>query len=132
MTSDNKKIIKFGLYIIATIGSLIYVAFKESETEKNLGEIFDNKIFGIQGVTTKVTHFSNTNTNVSIKYESNGLPDFASSYKPAIVAYVCNQPFLKEELLKGKFIDFDMSAPDRDYGKHVNLRIDKGRCKYDL
>lgn len=132
MTDDNKKIIKFGLYIIATIGSLIYASFRESETEKNLGEVFDNKIFGIQGVTTKVTHFSNTNTYVSIKFESNGLPDIASSYKPAIVAYVCTQPFLKEELLKGKFIDFDMSAPDRNDGKHVNLRIDGGRCKYDL
>jgi hypothetical protein len=132
MASDNKKTIKFGLYIIVMIGSLIYVSFRESETEKNLAEVFDNKIFGIQGVTTKVTHFSNSNTNISIKFESDGLPDVASSYKPAIVAFVCTQPFLKEELLKGKFIDFDMSAPDRYDGKHVNLRIDGGRCKYDL
>ncbi|WP_293747224.1 hypothetical protein [uncultured Paraglaciecola sp.] len=132
MTSDNKKIMRFGLYIITTIFSLIYVFYEESETEKNLSEVFDNKIFGIQGVTTKVTHFSNMNTNISIKFESNGLPEIASSYKPGILAFVCTHPFFKEELLKGKFIDFDMSAFDRADGKHVNMKIDGGRCKYDL
>ena len=129
MTTENKKIVRFGLYIIGLILFLVLGFFRETESKANLSEYFDNKLFDLDGVTTELVNFTNSNDIVSIKFDATGLPNKAVSYKPQILDYLCSEPFLKEQLMNGKVINFDMSASDRHEGRFVNIRVDYERCK---
>ena len=128
VTADDKKLVRFGLYIIGLIIFLVLGFYRETESEANLSEYFDNKLFDLDGVTTKLVNFSNSNDIISIKFDATGLPQNAVSYKRQILAYLCSEPFMKKQLMNGKVINFDMSALDRHEGRFVNIRVDYERC----
>ena len=90
--------------------------------------MFDDTIFGIEGVTTKLTNFSDGKDIIGIKVEALGLSENAVNYKPLLLSFVCSNEFLRSELSSGKVINFYMSAPDREAGRHVNMRIKLERC----
>ena len=129
MTAYNKKLIRFGLYIIGLIIFLVLGFYRETENKANLREYFDNNLFNIDGVTTNLVNFKNSKDQVFIKFDATGLPNNAVSYKPQILAYLCSEPFLREQLMNGKLINFDMSASDRYEGRFVNMRVNYERCK---
>ena len=82
------------------------------------------------GVSTELSAFSASPDGVAIDIIATGLPNPATEYKPYLLAFVCSQPSFKKLLLSGKSIDFDMRAPDRLVGSHVNMQIDAARCHY--
>jgi len=132
MPRNNKKILKFVIYLAFTIGSLIYYHIVNTKNNELLHNAFKNTIFGIEGVTTELTYFSDKDNQIGIKINALGLPEKAANYKPVLLVFICSNQFLKSEVLSGKTIILDMSAPDRDTGKHVNMRINKDRCRYDV
>ncbi len=132
MPGNNKKILRFAIYLALTIGSLIYYHVVNTKNDELLHELFNNTIFGIEGVTTELVYFSDKNNQIGVKIKAWGLPEKATNYKPLLLVFVCSNQYLKNEVLSGKTIILDMSAPDRDTGAHMNMRINKDRCRYDV
>ena len=124
----DRKLLKFGIYTLAFITSLIYYHFKDTKNDEVLAGLFQNTIFGIEGVKTELKYHSVQQQSMAIKIEAIGLPEKASYYKPVILAFVCSTPILRRQLDVGKTINFDMAAPDRQDGYHTNLSIDSARC----
>ena len=126
---QNKKLRKFAMYIGIAIFTLVFGYFKVIETNNEINTAFSEQVFNIEGVTTELVYFTQSKSSADIKFESNGLPNRADSYKPEILNYVCSHPALQKELKKGKVVVFNMSAKDRSDGNFVNMRIDTKRCK---
>lgn len=124
----DKKIVKFGIYALTLIASLIYYHSKDTRNNEVLTDLFQNTIFGIEGVKTELKYYSIQQQSIAIKIEAIGLSEKASYYKPVILAFVCSTPMLRSQLDAGKTINFDMAAPDRQEGYHTNVNIDSARC----
>jgi pyruvate/2-oxoglutarate dehydrogenase complex dihydrolipoamide acyltransferase (E2) component len=126
---QNKKLMKFAVYISIVIFTMVFAYFERLENNEHVEEAFKVQLFDIDGITTNLAYYSSSKTSINIKFDSIGLPNRADSYKPEILAYVCAHPILKSDIENRKTIIFNMSAADRIDGNYVNMRIDLERCQ---
>jgi hypothetical protein len=133
MASDatrQQKLIRVGISFAIFVVSSLYFYYRDTSQTEKLNALFNDTLFAMPGVSTELSAFSASPDGVAIDIIATGLPNPATEYKPYLLAFVCSQPSFKKLLLSGKSIDFDMRAPDRLVGSHVNMQIDAARCHY--
>lgn len=140
MASDatrQQKLIRVGISFTLFVVSSLYFYYRDTSQTEKLNALFNDTLFAMPGVSTELSAFSASPDGVAIDIIATGLPNPATElpnpateYKPYLLAFVCSQPSFKKLLLSGKSIDFDMRAPDRLVGSHVNMQIDAARCHY--
>lgn len=133
MASDatrQQKLIRVGISFAIFVVSSLYFYYRDTSQTEKLNALFNDTLFAMPGVSTELSAFSASPHGVAIDIIATGLPNPATEYKPYLLAFVCSQPSFKKLLLSGKSIDFDMRAPDRLVGSHVNMQIDAARCHY--
>ena len=133
MASDatrQQKLIRVGISFTLFVVSSLYFYYRDTSQTEKLNALFNDTLFAMPGVSTELSAFSASPDGVAIDIIAKGLPNPATEYKPYLLAFVCSQPSFKKLLLSGKSIDFDMRAPDRLVGSHVNMQIDAARCHY--
>ncbi|MDG6098929.1 hypothetical protein EXU34_15870 [Alteromonas sp. ZYF713] len=128
--SKQQQLTRLGIAFVIFLLSSIYHYHRDEAQAASINSMFNDTVFGIPNVSTKLNFYSDTHEQLSIKITASGLPEPAREYKPHLLAFVCSQPSLKAILRAGKPIHFDMSAPDRSEGRHVNMQIDAARCHY--
>jgi len=128
--SKQQQLIRLGIAFVIFVLSCIYYYYRDEAQAETLNAMFNDTVFGIPDVSTKLSFYSETQELLTIKITATGLPEPAREYKPHLLAFICSQPSLKAILRAGKPVHFDMSAPDRAEGSHVNMRIDAARCHY--
>lgn len=128
--SKQQQLTRLGIAFVIFVLSSIYYYYRDEAQTETLNAMFNDTVFGIPDVSTKLSFYSETQELLTIKITATGLPEPASEYKPYLLAFICSQPSLKAILRAGKPVHFDMSAPDRAEGSHVNMRIEAARCHY--
>lgn len=98
----DRKLLKFGIYALTFITSLIYYHYRDTKNEEVLSYLIQNTVFGIEGVETELKYHSIQQQSIVIKIDAIGLPEKASYYKPVILAFVCSTPTLRGQLNAGK------------------------------
>jgi hypothetical protein len=128
--SKQQQLTRLGIAFVIFVLSSIYFYHRDEAQAESVNALFNDTVFGIPDVSTRLSYYSDTQELLSIKITATGLPEPAREYKPHLLAFICSQPSLKSILRAGKPIHLDMSAPDRTEGSHVNMRIDAARCHY--
>ena len=128
--TTQQQLTRLGITFVIFVVSSIYYYYRDEAQAESVNALFNDTVFGIPDVSTKLSFYSETHELLTIKVTATGLPEPAREYKPHLLAFICSQSSLKAILRAGKPIHFDMSAPDRVEGSHVNLRIDASRCHY--
>ena len=132
MSEINFKIVKILISFLVTATLLIYYHVQDEDKSRLIRELFNNKVFRIDGVSTQLTVYDERDSGIFIKLEAIGLPEDATNYKPLLLSFICSKPFFQQKLIAGKSIVLDMSAPDRENGNYVNMNINKRRCGFDF
>ena len=125
---DKKRIIRVFIFIAVGIGTLVYKHVKKVEANEFMQHSVQFQLFDIKGVETKLIHYGLSGELVNLKINSTGLPDTSTSYKTALLSFVCSNKLLMKHLNNGKTVNLNMQALDRNAGKYVNLQIQKERC----
>ncbi len=128
--SKQQQLTRLGIAFVIFVISSVYYYYRDKAQAESVNALFNDTVFGIPDASTRLSYYSDTHELLSIKITATGLPEPAREYKPHLLAFICSQPSLKAILRAGKPIHFDMSAPDRAEGSHVNMRIDVARCHY--
>lgn len=128
--AKQQQLTRLGIAFVIFVVSSIYYYYRDEAQAKSVNALFNDTVFGIPNVSTKLSFYSDTHELLTIKITATGLPEPAREYKPHLLAFICSQPSLKAILRAGKPIHFDMNAPDKAEGSHVNMRIDVARCHY--
>lgn len=98
--SKQQQLTRLGIaFVIFVLGSIYYYHRDEAQAE-SVNALFNDTVFGIPDVSTRLSYYSDTHELLSIKITATGLPEPAREYKPHLLAFICSQPSLKAILLR--------------------------------
>ena len=80
--SKQQQLIRLGIAFVIFVLSSIYYYYRDEAQAETLNAMFNDTVFGIPDVSTKLSFYSETQELLTIKITATGLPESAREYKP--------------------------------------------------